>query len=118
MVQDLRTKVGAMRHRVVEVAISHTQETTLGSWDVSETVKPTRWASIEPLSGTERLLAGQVVPEATHVIRMRYNTNVTQKTVLRKLAGNNKPQRDFQVLASANVDQRDKILELLCKELV
>lgn len=118
MAKDLRAMVGKMRHRLIDVANSSTQETTLGSWNQTETVKPTRWASIEPLSGAERLNAGQLIPEATVIVRMRYNTSVAVSAVLRRVAGNSKPQRDFEVLSLANVDERDKILELLCKELI
>jgi len=109
---DLRTMVGKMRHRVIVKTIASSQETTMGSWTQAATTDSTRWASIEPISARERITAGQVVPEATHVIRMRWNTAVTPSATL--VYGT----RTFEVLSSINVNERDKILELLCKELV
>lgn len=37
------------------------------------------WAAIEPLSGREIVIAKEVAPTATHMIRMRYVAGITEK---------------------------------------
>lgn len=113
MARDLRAMVGKMRHRLVVTTITETQETTLGSWTQAEATDSTRWASIEPITASERLNAGQVIPEATHVIRMRYNTAVVATAVLKK------GSREFEVVGPPiDIDERRKVLEFMVKELV
>jgi len=112
MPYDLNVLVGRMRKRVVLKTIASTQETTYGSWTQTATVSSTRWASIEPISAREKLTAGQVVPEATHVVRMRYTSAVVPSATLTY------GTRTFEIMAVINVEERNKVLELLCKELV
>ena len=112
MAGDLRVHVGKMRHRLVVQTKASTQETTLGSWTLASTNTQTRWASIEPVTGRERIRAGQQVPEATHLIRMRYNTVVSPSDVLTKGA------RSFQIMSVIDLDERQIVLECMCKELV
>jgi SPP1 family predicted phage head-tail adaptor len=101
-----------MRHRLVVNTMSSTQETTLGSWTLANTTDSTRWGSIEPISGRERIVAGQQVPEATHLIRMRYNTAVTPSDQLWY------GSRVFEIMSVVNLDERNVVLECMCKELV
>jgi SPP1 family predicted phage head-tail adaptor len=46
-----------------------------------QAIQPTGsfWATIEPLSGREILVAKEVAPSATHMIRMRYVAGITDK---------------------------------------
>jgi SPP1 family predicted phage head-tail adaptor len=101
-----------MRHRVTVKTQSSEQETTLGSWNPSEETEKKRWASIEPITGRERIRAGQQVPEATHLIRMRYNTAVSPSDTLVK------GSRTFEVMSVIDLDERNVVLECMCKELV
>lgn len=73
------------------------------------------WASIEPLRGEELYAAQQVQAEVTHKIRLRYSTDVANL--------NPKDQviyglRTFEILAVLNLLERNRELELLCKERV
>lgn len=112
MAGSLNTRTGSMRSRLVFSTIASTQETTFGSWTQDPTVNSTRWGSIEPISAREKLTAGQLVPEATHVVRVRYFA-----ALVPSMTFTNK-SRTFEVLSITNVNDIGKIAELLCKELV
>ena len=112
MAGDLRIHYGKMRHRLVVKSEGAAQETTFGSWVAANTTDSTRWASIEPITGRERLRAGQQVPEATHLIRMRYNTAVSPSDILVK------GTRTFHIMSVINLDEADVVLECMCKEVV
>lgn len=67
---------GTLRHRIEIQGESVTRDSYGGetkSWTTSATV----WASINPLSGRERLAAQQVNAETTHKITMRYHSGLT-----------------------------------------
>jgi SPP1 family predicted phage head-tail adaptor len=74
----------------------------------------TMWGSVEPLSGRELLLAQQVQAEVTHRVRVRYVATHVPTAVMRFTLG----ARHFQILSGINVDERNRELELMCKELV
>ena len=112
MAKSLNLDVGNMRHRLTVKLNPSLQETTYGSWVSVPTTQEIRWGSIEPISGRERLMAGQLVPEATHIIRMRHTSAVVPSATLTK------GSRTFEVISAANVGERDRVLECLCKELV
>jgi len=107
---DLRTMVGKMRKRVVLSTITATQETTYGSWVQASATNSTRWASIEPISARDRIVAGQNVSEGTHIVRMRYASAIDQCVTLTY------GSRVFEVLAAVNVNELGKVTELICKE--
>lgn len=112
MARDLQTLVGQMRHRLVVKANTSTQETTYGSWTLSAATDSTRWGSIDPITAREKITAGQLVGEATHVVRMRFNTALVAAATL--LYGS----RTFEVQGKPiNVNERDKVLEFMVKEL-
>ena len=102
---------GSLRHRF---AIKTAQETTDSFGVTVETpiTFATVWASIEPLSGRELFQAQQVQAEVTHRVRMRYLAGVTAK--MKGYYGT----REFQILSVANRDERNRELEIMCKELV
>jgi len=112
MASDLRVMCGKMRHSLNVKTVSSTQETTLGSWNQSTLAATTRWCSVEPIGGRERLRAGQLVPEATHIIRTRYNTEIVPSCIM--VWGS----RTFEILSVVNVEERNMVLEMLCKELI
>jgi SPP1 family predicted phage head-tail adaptor len=112
MAGDLRVHIGKMRHRLTIQTKASTQETTLGSWTLASTNTEVRWGSIEPITGRERIRAGQQVPEATHLIRMRYNTVVSPSD---RIAA--KGSRFFEIMSVVDLDERQIVLECMCKEL-
>ena len=69
-------QAGKLRHRVVVETNTRTQDAQgqpVASWATAATV----WASIEPLSGAERLQGAEVESTVTHRITMRYLENST-----------------------------------------
>lgn len=71
------------------------------------------WASIEPLRGQELYAAQQVQAEVTHKVRIRYSTDVSSVGPTNQVVYG---LRTFEVLAALNILERNKELELLCKE--
>jgi SPP1 family predicted phage head-tail adaptor len=103
---------GLLRHRFVIKTAIETKDSFGGTVETQITFA-TVWASIEPLSGRELLQAQQVQAEVTHRVRMRYLHGVTSK--MTGLFGT----REFQFLAPPiNKDERNRELEIMCKELV
>jgi SPP1 family predicted phage head-tail adaptor len=108
--------IGKLRH---PVEIQAATETTNEYGEVERTWPGTVidggnvWASITPITGNERF-AGiqQVRPNVSHSIVIRFNGNVTPKHRIKY--GN----RWFEIDAVLNRDERDELLELLCKEAV
>ena len=76
-------------------------------WIQMETV----WARIEPITGREYWNAEQVKSELTHMVVIRYMTNVTSRC---RLLFNN---RILNILGVVNVEEQDVFLQLRCKEL-
>lgn len=70
------------------------------------------WASIEPLRGTEALIAQQVSAELSHKVRIRYNSSVTAKDRIKF------GTRIFSINSARNIDEKNIEQELLCKEVV
>jgi len=70
------------------------------------------WGSIEPLSGNELLRAQQTQAEVTHRVRIRYRTGITPKLRIAYA------DRYFNILSVINRGERNRELEIMCKELV
>jgi len=102
-------KIGQLRHRL-EI---QEKRSVMDEWgnQVSEwfTVA-TAWAAIEPIRGEEYWAAGAQQRETTHRVTMRYVPGVTPKH--RLLFGN----RILEIESTLNLEERSRLLELLCKE--
>lgn len=68
--------------------------------------------SIESIPGSQRAIAGTVLAGTTHVVTMRYHSEVTTKT--RILFGT----RVFAVTGLANIDERSRELRVECAEVL
>jgi SPP1 family predicted phage head-tail adaptor len=104
-------QAGRLRHQVT----LETQSTildTFGEESNAWTATATVWASIEPISGRERLLASGTQADITHRIRMRYRSGVAPR--MRVTFGT----RHFDIVSVANREERNRELELMCQELV
>jgi len=75
---------------------------------------PTWYCSITPAStrDLERIAAGTVIAEASHIVKGRYRADVTTKT---RVVFNG---RRLNVTAVANPQERNVDLELICVEVV
>ena len=101
---------GQLRHRI-ELQSSDGSKNTFGEKEKIWTTYATVWASIEPLRGRELLWAQQISAELTHHIEIRYNSNVNAKHRARMGV------RIFDFNTVKNVDEKDEMLEIFCKEL-
>lgn len=69
-------------------------------------------AVIEPLRGRELWFARSVNAETTHKVTLRYKPGVTPK--MRVIYDS----RTLEIESTINVDENNRILELMCKEAV
>ena len=102
-------KIGQLRHRL-EI---QEKRSVMDEWgnQVSEwfTVA-TAWAAIEPIRGEEYWAAGAQRGETIHRVTMRYVPGVTPEH--RLLFGD----RILEIESTLNLEERSRLLELLCKE--
>ena len=103
------TGIGKLRHRIGIQTSSDTQN-AYGEIEKAWTTAKTVWASVEPLTGRELFQAQQVVATASHRVRIRYDSTVTETS--RVLFGS----RIFDINAIMNRDERNAEIELLCTE--
>lgn len=84
MIDQLTLAAGDLPHRITIKANSPVFDEYNRSKKGNDNWKPiqpvgTFWAAIEPLNGREILLAKEVAPTATHLIRMRYAAGITDE---------------------------------------
>lgn len=100
---------GQLRHRVVLQSVGSTLDDygdLSNSWSTAATV----WASIDPVSGTETDIAGELAGVVTHKIKMRYRSGITSQNRITF------DSRTFQIESVADWQERNVFMELLCKE--
>jgi SPP1 family predicted phage head-tail adaptor len=102
-------KIGKLRHRI---AIEHVAETQAADGSVLENWSEYVFAhaSIEPISGREYFAAQTTQADATHRICMRYLAGIEPK--MRVKFGS----RIFDILSVINIDERNRELQLMCRE--
>lgn len=103
---------GHLRHELTIETLSN-PSTTLDSrgqptrtWNRLATVR----AMVEPLRGQEALLARQLYATASHKLTFRYQPNVTTQ------ARATHRGRVFNFHDVRNVEERDRVLEVICTE--
>jgi SPP1 family predicted phage head-tail adaptor len=96
---------GWLRHRVVIEAPAATADGA-GGGTLSWATVATAWALIEPVSGTERIVAGRLTGVVTHVVTMRHRTDIAggMRVLYRG--------RAHRVLAAYDPDERKRYLAL------
>ena len=102
-------RIGPLNKRVT---IQTATESRDSHGDVAQTwaTHATVWAAIEPLSGSERIVAQQAEAFTTHRVRIRYLSTVTSD--MRVLYGT----RYFNIESVLNIDERGEEMHLLCQE--
>ena len=104
-------RAGRLRHRGVLQQVTETRDAHGGVTETwTERARP--WVSIKPLHGREAMYANQVDSNITHEIRMRYDSGITPAMRL-SCRG-----RTFEFLSVANIDERDRELAIMAKEVV
>ena len=73
----------------------------------------TVWASVEPLSGREALIAAQLHASTTHKIVIRYQSALSALTASWRILWGT---RAFDITERRNLDERNRTLELICVE--
>ena|ERR1043166_7876409 len=102
---------GTLNRYVVIEQATETQNArgeAVPTWSTFATV----FASIEPLSGRELFTAQQRVADVTHVVRLPYQPGVLPKMRL------NYNGRLFNILTVLNLQEANRKLELLAREIV
>jgi SPP1 family predicted phage head-tail adaptor len=102
-------RIGKLRHRITIERVTETRDTdgsVIETWSTYVTVQ----ASIEPISGREYFAAQSTQADATHRISLRYLSGIVPK--MRVKFGS----RIFDILSIINVDERNRELQLMCRE--
>lgn len=103
-------RIGRLRHRVTIQQYTTTDNEygePVPTWADVATV----WASVEPLSGNERMIAQQRNASLTHKVVIRYLAGVTAE--MRVKFGD----RYFAIVEPPmNIDERDREMHLMCVE--
>jgi SPP1 family predicted phage head-tail adaptor len=104
-------RIGDMRHRVELHAVTEARD---GYGQPVETFAKhsDAWASIEPISMSEKIKSEQIKGERTHKITIRYNSAVVRTD--RVIYGT----RTFEIVGIVNPEERNALMQLDCKELV
>ncbi len=101
--------IGAYHQRLhvqQENAVADTGGGTVMGWTTIDTV----WASIEPVNGSETVIAGKLSGTITHRVRMRYAPAITP--AMRFVLGS----RVFNIRSIKNIQERNRALEILAEE--
>lgn len=105
--------IGWLRHRLTIQEKGSITLTTLGEEEITWTDVGTYWASVEPLRGREYLARQVETAEITTRIRLRYpGTDITPEM---RAQCNGHTYNIRQVI---NVLERDKMVELMCTEVL
>lgn len=110
------THAGAMRHHLIIEAIDVTP-TTDGETANTVSIFGRVWASISPLSGSERYVAAMQQDTSTHKINCRWFPGVTPKMQAR-LSIPGQADRVFNFTSVNNVEERNIELEIMGTEVL
>jgi SPP1 family predicted phage head-tail adaptor len=101
---------GNLRHRIAIQTDTETLDADGGvvhSWATAAT----RWGSIKPVSGDEKIDGQRFIATTTHLIKIRYYSG-TLGASQRLLFGS----RVFGILSVTNEFERDRSMLIMCKE--
>jgi SPP1 family predicted phage head-tail adaptor len=93
------------------------KEPTVETLDGDTTVEPFVEAfearvAIDPVGGTEQTIGDQVQAAVGSLVKMRYDPRVHERLIMYARG------RVFEIMSVLNLDERDKELQLTCRELV
>jgi SPP1 family predicted phage head-tail adaptor len=103
-------EAGRLRHRVTIETPTRTVNATSGEKIPAFNATATVWAEVKPLTAKEQIRAGQTDVNATHVVSMRYRTDVTEQCRL------NFGGRILNITGVVNVEERSAELQILATE--
>ena len=102
-------RIGKLRHLITIEQVAETQDSdgsVIETWSAFADVQ----ASIEPISGREYFAAQTTQADVTHRISLRFIAGVIPK--MRVKYGS----RIFGILSAINVNERNRELQLMCRE--
>ena len=102
---------GKLRHRIVIQSPTETVN-SYGEREQSWSTFATVWGSIEPLKGSEFIAAQQTNAELSVRMRIRYLAAIKPKY---RVSWND---RTFEINSIANIEERNREIELMCTEMV
>ncbi len=105
-------RAGSLRHEVVLQRPGTRVDDGMGGGSVTDADLATVWASIEPLTGDELFQAGQFDPRVNYRITIRYYAGIHPSDKVKF------GTRMFDIHTVANVDERNRMIVLMCEELV
>jgi SPP1 family predicted phage head-tail adaptor len=101
--------IGKLRHRITIEQVAEAQNpdgSILETWSTYANAQ----ASIDPVSGREYFAAQTTQADVTHRISLRYLAGITPK--MRVKYGS----RIFDILSVININERNRELQLMCRE--
>ena len=104
-------RAGPLRHRIAVEQVAEHQDpdgSVIEVWSTYATVH----ASIEPITGREYFAAQSTQADVTHRISLRYLSGTIPKMRV------NYNSRIFDILSVINVGERNRELQLMCRESV
>jgi len=104
-------RAGKLRHRLALRSNTPTYDAN-GQPDDSYSTIATVWGSVSPLDGRETEFADKVTAEATHIVVIRYDSNIDVEYQIAH------DSRTLQVVSIIDKDDRNIQQTLLCKELL
>mgnify|MGYP003644067191 CR=1 FL=1 len=102
-------RAGGLRHRITIQSVG-TSYDDYGDLSDSWTTLASVWASISPISGTEKDIASELTGVVTHSIRVRYRAGISAQNRIEF------GSRVFQIESVRNWDERNIFIEILAKE--
>lgn len=109
----MRTRVsidpGELRHQIKLQSLTQTSN-RLGETDETPVLVSHVWAKIEPLTGRELFDSQQFGSDVSHKVTIRYRAGVN--AAMQILYG----VRIFNIVSVLNLDERNRLLVLICKE--
>lgn len=105
-------RAGELRHKVTLQDLGTRVDDGYGGGTIPLVEVADVWASIEPLTGHERLQAGQFDTSITHRIRIRYYAAIRPHWQVRF------GTRVFDIKSVADKYERHREVELMCEELI
>lgn len=105
-------RAGTLRHRIAVQSPTNVASETSDRGSKTYATDSTERASIRPASDAERAFGGKLENEVTHVITMRWRSDLTVTGKKRLKFGT----RVFHVVGVRNLDERDRELIIKVKE--
>jgi len=107
-------KAGSLRH-TIEIQELSSEQDTFGSPQATWKTIAIRRCELEPLSGRNAWLAQQVIPEATHRIRLRYHKGLALSAKTHRFRF--QASRILYLLGPpVDIEERHVLLECTCTE--